>query len=82
MQKGIEFFCKMGYDGKNTKKGEKMMICSIRTLGITGIKGCDVTAECYISNGLPGFDIVGLPDAAVKEAFDVIMPEPLQRIAA
>lgn len=44
------------------------MICSIRTLGITGIKGCDVTAECYISNGLPGFDIVGLPDAAVKEA--------------
>ena len=27
-----------------------------------------MTAECYISNGLPGFDIVGLPDAAVKEA--------------
>ena len=44
------------------------MICSIRTLGITGIRGCAVMAECYISNGLPGFDIVGLPDAAVKEA--------------
>ena len=44
------------------------MICSIRTLGITGIRGCEVVAECYISNGLPGFDIVGLPDAAVKEA--------------
>ncbi len=44
------------------------MICSIRTLGITGIRGCTVTAECYISNGLPGFDIVGLPDMAVKEA--------------
>ena len=44
------------------------MICSIRTLGITGIRGTCVTAECYISNGLPGFDIVGLPDAAVKEA--------------
>ena len=44
------------------------MICSIRTLGISGIHGCAVTAECYISNGLPGFDIVGLPDAAVKEA--------------
>ena len=44
------------------------MICSIRTLGIIGIRGCEVTAECYISNGLPGFDIVGLPDAAVKEA--------------
>ena len=44
------------------------MICSVRTLGISGIQGSAVTAECYISNGLPGFDIVGLPDAAVKEA--------------
>ena len=44
------------------------MICSVRTLGISGIEGSMVTAECYISNGLPGFDIVGLPDAAVKEA--------------
>ena len=44
------------------------MICSIKTLGISGISGSAVTAECYISNGLPGFDIVGLPDAAVKEA--------------
>ena len=44
------------------------MICSVRTLGISGILGSPVTAECYISNGLPGFDIVGLPDAAVKEA--------------
>ena len=44
------------------------MICSVKTLGISGICGSTVTAECYISNGLPGFDIVGLPDAAVKEA--------------
>ena len=44
------------------------MICSVQTLGISGIHGKTVTAECYISNGLPGFDIVGLPDAAVKEA--------------
>ena len=44
------------------------MICSVHTLGITGIQGSPVVAECYISNGLPGFDIVGLPDAAVKEA--------------
>ena len=44
------------------------MICSIRTLGISGICGSSILAECYISSGLPGFDIVGLPDAAVKEA--------------
>ena len=46
------------------------MICSVKTLGISGIRGSLVTAETYISNGLPGFDIVGLPDAAVKEARD------------
>lgn len=44
------------------------MICSVHTLGLSGIRGSSVVAECYISNGLPGFDIVGLPDTAVKEA--------------
>ena len=44
------------------------MICSVNTMGIHGIEGNPVSVECYISNGLPGFDIVGLPDAAVKEA--------------
>ena len=52
------------------EKGDGNMICSVRTLGISGIQGSAVTAECYISQGLPGFDIVGLPDAAVKEARD------------
>ena len=45
-----------------------VMICSVHTMGINGINGCHITVECYISNGLPAFDIVGLPDAAVKEA--------------
>lgn len=44
------------------------MICSITSLALTGIRGSAVRAECFISNGLPGFDLVGLPDAAVKEA--------------
>lgn len=44
------------------------MVCSVYSLGINGIRGSAVTVECYISNGLPAFDIVGLPDAAVKEA--------------
>lgn len=44
------------------------MICSVRSLGINGIRGSAITVECYISNGLPMFDIVGLPDVAVKEA--------------
>ncbi len=44
------------------------MICSINTMAVNGIKGDAITVECYISNGLPGFDVVGLPDTAVKEA--------------
>ena len=44
------------------------MICSVRTVGINGIEGHLVRVECYITNGLPAFDIVGLPDTAVKEA--------------
>ncbi len=48
--------------------GGEAMICSIHSMTVSGITGHAVTVECYISNGLPGFDIVGLPDAAVKEA--------------
>ncbi|NCB50406.1 MAG: ATP-binding protein [Clostridia bacterium] len=46
------------------------MVSRIRSLGIRGIGGYEVSVECFLSNGLPGFDIVGLPDAAVKEARD------------
>ena len=44
------------------------MIAKVRSLGIGGIHGYEVSVECYLSGGLPAFDIVGLPDAAVKEA--------------
>ena len=44
------------------------MLSRIRSLGVKGIGGYEVTVECYVTNGLPGFDMVGLPDAAVKEA--------------
>ena len=37
-------------------------------MGVNGIEGTMIEAECYITNGLPAFDIVGLPDSAVKEA--------------
>lgn len=44
------------------------MLFKIRSLGLQGVSGYEVTAECDLSGGLPNFDIVGLPDAAVKEA--------------
>ena len=44
------------------------MVVSIRSLGLNGIHGYAVSAECFLSGGLPNFDVVGLPDAAVREA--------------
>ena len=44
------------------------MVVTIRSLGLNGIAGYEVKAECFLSGGLPAFDVVGLPDAAVREA--------------
>ena len=44
------------------------MVSTVRSLGLGGISGYEVSVECCLSSGLPSFDIVGLPDAAVKEA--------------
>ena len=44
------------------------MVYSIRSLGLHGVSGYPVTAECDLSGGLPAFTVVGLPDAAVNEA--------------
>ena len=44
------------------------MVCNIRSLGLLGITGYEVSVECDLSGGLPAFTVVGLPDAAVNEA--------------
>lgn len=44
------------------------MLSHIYSCGLSGIDGFSVCVETDISNGLPAFDIVGLPDVAVKEA--------------
>ncbi len=46
------------------------MFCKIRSLGLHGVTGYEVTAECDLSGGLPNFTVVGLPDTAVSEARD------------
>jgi len=46
------------------------MLCKLFSLGYQGITGYVVTAECDLSGGLPNLVVVGLPDAAVKEACD------------
>ena len=54
----------------------------------SGAVGRPVSVEVHVSNGLPGFTIVGLPDAAVREARDRVraavlssgLPWPLRRV--
>ena len=44
------------------------MLSKIYSAGVLGIEGYEVTVECSAWDRVPKFDLVGLPDAAVKEA--------------
>ncbi len=46
------------------------MFTRIKSFGIFGIDAFEVGIETDISNGLPSFDVVGLPDTSVKESRD------------
>ncbi len=47
-----------------------MNLAISQTRSIVGIKARAVSVEVHLSNGLPAFSIVGLPQAAVKESKD------------
>ena len=44
------------------------MIVKVNTGAVCGLEGKSVIVEADFSNGLPSFDVVGLPDATVREA--------------
>ena len=44
------------------------MLASVASHGLNGIAGFSVTVEADLSGGLPAYDTVGLPDAAVRES--------------
>ncbi|MEE0839248.1 MAG: YifB family Mg chelatase-like AAA ATPase [Acutalibacteraceae bacterium] len=46
------------------------MFAKVSSVGLFGMNSYIVDVEADVSRGLPCFDIVGLPDAAVKEARD------------
>jgi magnesium chelatase family protein len=46
------------------------MLAAVASATLIGAVGRSVLVEVHVSNGLPGFTIVGLPDAAVREARD------------
>ena len=46
------------------------MFAKLNSMGLFGMNAYPVQVEADLSQGLPAFDMVGLPDAAVKEARD------------
>ena len=64
------------------------MIAAIPSAVLIGVDGQPVSVEVHVSNGIPGFTVVGLPDAAVRESRDRVraallssgLPWPLRRV--
>ncbi|MDO7787229.1 YifB family Mg chelatase-like AAA ATPase [Desulforamulus aquiferis] len=48
----------------------KLVLAIIECVALQGLEGQKIWVEVDVSNGLPSMDIVGLPDAAVREAKD------------
>lgn len=46
------------------------MLASIPSATIVGVRGSPVSVEVYIGEGLPGYRIVGMPDATGRESRD------------
>ena len=44
------------------------MLAKIHSFGLSGLLGFAVEVEVDVSPGLPAYDTVGLPDAAVRES--------------
>ncbi len=46
------------------------MLATVSTAVVQGVDGHPVTVEVHVSNGLPGYTLVGLPDASCRESRD------------
>ena len=42
-----------------TQKGDILMFAHLNSIGLYGMDAFEVNVEADISNGLPGFDVVG-----------------------
>lgn len=64
------------------------MIATVPSATLLGVEGRPVTVEVHVSNGIPGFTVVGLPDAACRESRDRVraallstgLPWPIKRV--
>jgi len=46
------------------------VLATVSSATLLGVEGCPIRVEVHVGNGLPGFSIVGLPDATCREARD------------
>lgn len=46
------------------------MLATVQSATLLGVQGVPVTVEVHVSDGLPAFTIVGLPDTSCREARD------------
>ena len=44
------------------------MFFELNSFALIGIEAITISVEAHISNGLPSFTIVGLPDKAINES--------------
>jgi magnesium chelatase family protein len=66
---------------------ERHVLATVPSAVLSGIDGQPVTVEVHVSSGLPGFTVVGLPDAACRESRDRVraallsssLPWPMKR---
>src|SRR5579872_1455809 len=64
------------------------VLAGIESATLLGVEGRRVLVEVHVSNGIPGFTVVGLPDAACREARDRVraallssgLPWPARRV--
>jgi len=64
------------------------VIAAVPSATLLGVEGRKILVEVHVSNGLPGVTIVGLPDAACREARDRVraallssgLPWPTRRV--
>lgn len=59
-----------GHAAPYSRDRSKVMLASVSSATLSGTIGTAVSVEVHVSNGLPCFTIVGLPDTAVREARD------------
>ena len=46
------------------------MMARTLSMGVSGVNGYPVRVEVFSQGGIPGIEIIGLPDASVRESRD------------